>query len=64
MTHTPSLADSVQLSERNRARTLSPINASADFILSSVSLAENTRYVAEFDRFVSLEEAEQHENAL
>ena len=43
---------------------MSPVNASADFILNSISLAENTRYVAEMDCFVSLEEAEQHQNAL
>ena len=56
--------DSTQLLQRRRTRTMSPVNASAEFILNSISLAENTRYVAEMDCFVSLEEAEQHQNAL
>lgn len=50
--------------EHTRTRTLSPTNASAEFILDSISLAENTRYVAELDRFVSIDEATRHENAL
>jgi hypothetical protein len=47
-----------------RTKTGRPTNASAEFILNSISLAEDSRYVAEIDRFVSLEEAKQHEDAL
>lgn len=50
--------------ERSRTRTFPPVNASADFILSSIPLAENTRYVAEYDRFVSIEEATRHEETM
>ena len=39
-------------------------NVSAEFILNKVSLAEDSHYVAEVDRFVSLEEAKRHEDAL
>jgi hypothetical protein len=59
-----SLEPEIRPLERSRTRTLPPTNASAEFILNSITLAENTRYVAEFDRFVSLEEAKHHEVAM
>lgn len=37
-------------------------NLSVDFIESSISLAEDSRYVAEIDRFVSAEEAGLYED--
>ncbi|KAH7080231.1 hypothetical protein BKA63DRAFT_600602 [Paraphoma chrysanthemicola] len=37
-------------------------NLSVDFIESSISLAEDSRYVAEIDRFVSAEEADLYED--
>lgn len=47
-----------------RTRTLPPTNASAEFILKSVSLAERSQYVAELDKFVPLQEAQQHEETM
>jgi hypothetical protein len=37
-------------------------NLSVDFIESSISLAEDSCYVAEINRFVPLEDAETHED--
>jgi hypothetical protein len=39
-------------------------NLSVDFIESSVSLAEDSYYVAEINRFVPLEDAEAHEDEM
>jgi hypothetical protein len=39
-------------------------NLSADFIESSISLAEDSYYVAEINRFVPLEDAETHEDVM
>ena len=39
-------------------------NLSVDFIESSISLAEDSRYIAEIDRFVPVEEAESHEDKM
>lgn len=45
-------------------RTIPPTNHSAAFILNSVTLAENSRYVPDLDRFVSLDEADRHDDAM
>jgi hypothetical protein len=39
-------------------------NLSVDFIESSISLAEDSRYVAEIDRWVPVEEAQSYEDDL
>ncbi|RDL36240.1 Uncharacterized protein BP5553_06852 [Venustampulla echinocandica] len=48
----------------HRTRTLPATNASAEFILNSIALAESSQYVAELDRFVPLPEAQRHEDAI
>lgn len=45
-------------------RTLSAPNAPAEFILNSVSLSEDSQYVAELDKFVPLSEAQRHEDVM
>ena len=47
-----------------RTRSIPLTNLSAEFILNSVSLAENSQYVSEYDRFLPLNEAKRHEDAM
>ncbi|OIW31235.1 hypothetical protein CONLIGDRAFT_700977 [Coniochaeta ligniaria NRRL 30616] len=47
-----------------RTRKLPATNTSVEFILNQVALAESSQYVPELDKFVSLSEAQDHEDVM